>query len=177
MINFLTQFGAEKSGIGALGVDGKTFIIQLVTFIIVVLVLRKFAIKPILKLLAERREKIEAGVNLGEKMEKDKREMEKKVADALAEARKQADGIIAEASDRGRELVNEAENKAKAKAESIIKSAEERSRQDIARARKQLEGELAGLVAEATEVLLDEKIDAKKDASLIDKALKGTSRG
>ena len=45
-----------------------------------------------------------------------------------------------------------------------------------ARARKQLEGELAGLVADATEAVIDEKIDAKKDAQLIERALKGKEK-
>lgn len=173
MFNLLAQFGAEKSGIGALGVDGKSFVVQLITFIIVILILRKWAIKPILKLLAQRRETIEKGVTLGEKMQKDEAEMEQKVAKALADARKEADGIISDASERGRELVTEAEAKAKQKAEAIIKSAEDRAQQDIVRARRELEGELAGLVSEATEVIIDEKIDKTKDSSLIEKALKG----
>lgn len=175
MFNLITQFGAEKSGIGALGVDGKQFIIQLITFVIVILILRKWAIKPILRVLQERREKIEQGVSLGEKMQKDEAEMEKKVAEALREARHEADKIISDASDRGRGIISDAEAKAKDKAEGIISNAEDRIKQDTARARKELEGELASLVADATETIVEEKIDAKKDASLIDKALKGAS--
>lgn len=176
MLNLFTQFGAESSGISALGVNGKQFIIQLITFVIVILVLRKFAIKPILKVLQQRRETIEQGVSLGEKMKKDEAELEKQVAKALAEARTEADKIIADASDRGREVIAEAEEKAKQKAEGIIASAEDRIRQDTVRARRQLEGELSTLIAEATEAVVDEKVDAKKDAVLIDRALKGAAK-
>lgn len=176
MYSLLTQFGAEQSGVGALGVDGKSFIVQLITFIIVILVLRKWAVKPMLKILQDRRETIEKGVSLGEKMQKDEAEMEQKVAKALQAARQQADGIIADAGDRGRQTIADAEAKAKQKAEAIIASAEDRAKQDIKRARRGLEAELAGLVSEATEVIIDEKVDAKKDSALIDRALKGAAK-
>lgn len=172
----LTQFGDSSSGIAALGLNGWSFLVQLITFVIAYLILRKWAFKPILKMLKERREMIEKGVSLGEKMQKEEAEMEKKVAAALHEARTEADKIIGDASDRGRGIVSDAEAKAKEKSEGIIASAEDRIRQDTARARKELEGELASLVADATEAIVEEKVDAKKDASLIDRALKGASK-
>lgn len=169
----ITQFGDSSSGIGALGLNLASFLIQLGTFIIAFLVLRKWAFKPILKVLNERRETIEQGVSLGERMKKEQAEMEQKVAEAMRGARSEADKIIAEASDRGRQIIADAEAKAKEKSENIITSAEERISQDIKLARSNLEKELVGLVAEATEAIIDEKVDIKKDASLIDKALKG----
>lgn len=173
MLGLITQFADSSSGIGALGLNLTSFLIQLGTFIIAFLVLRKWAFKPILEVLRQRRETIEQGVALGEKMQKDQAEMEQKVAQALHEARVQADKIVAEASNRGRQAVAEAEAKAKEKSEAIIASAEERIDQNIKIARGKLEKELSGLVAEATEAVIGEKVDAKKDASLIDKALKG----
>lgn len=173
MVGIITQFGDSSSGIGALGLNLSSFLIQLGTFIIAFLVLRKWAFKPILKVLNERRETIEKGVSLGEQMQKDQAEMEAKVAEALRAARVEADKIIADASDRGRQAVAEAEAKAKEKAEAIINSGQERIEQDVKLARDRLEKEMAGLVAEATEAVTGEKIDTKKDAGLIDKALKG----
>jgi F-type H+-transporting ATPase subunit b len=175
VINTLhTQFGAEEaSGLGALGVDGKAFIIQLITFVLAYLVLRRFAFGPILKVLRERRDTIESGVKLGEKMQKDQAAMEAKVEKALHEARTQADSIIASAQDAGQQVVKEAEDKARAKAAGILKEAELRIEQETARARKQLEKELVSLISDATEAIIDEKVDAKKDAALIERALKG----
>ncbi|HET7529128.1 MAG TPA: F0F1 ATP synthase subunit B [Candidatus Saccharimonadales bacterium] len=169
----ITQFGDSSSGIGALGLNLTSFLIQLGTFIIAFWVLRKWAFKPILKVLNERRETIEQGVTLGERMKKEQAEMEQRVAEALQGARQEADKIIADASDRGRQIIADAEAKAKEKSEGIIASAEERISQDVKLARSNLEKELVGLVAEAAEAIIDEKVDAKKDASLIDRALKG----
>lgn len=173
MISIFTQFGDSSSGIGALGLNLSAFLIQLGTFVIAFLVLRKWAFRPILNVLKERREMIEKGVSLGEKMQKEQAEMEQKVAKALRDARDEADKIIADASSRGRQVITEAESKAKEKSEMILTSAEERIDQDMKAARIKLEKELAGLVADATEMIIGEKVDAQKDASLIDKALRG----
>lgn len=179
MLNNITSLAASEtsaSGLSALGVDARAFLIQLITFVLVFFVLKKYAFKPILKVLAERRETIEAGVALGEEMRREKAELEKKTDNILQDARKQADEIIATANDAGREAIKEAETKAGAKADAIVDEAHRRIDQDAARVRKQLESELVGLVADATEAIIEEKIDAKKDDALIKRALKESAK-
>jgi len=168
----ITQFADSTSGIGALGLDLKALVIQLISFLLAFWVLKRFAFKPILKIMDERRKTIEAGVNLGEQMKKDQAALEAKVAQALQKARQEADGIIAGAQETSRQTVREAEEAARTKAQTIIDAAEDRIKSDTQRARKQLEGELVSLISDATEAIIGEKVDAKKDAQLIDKALK-----
>lgn len=168
----LTQFGDSSSGIGALGLDGKALIIQLISFVLAFLVLKKWAFGPIVRMMDARRETIEKGVNLGEKMQKEQVEFEKKVASALADARKEADAILADAHSQARDAIHEAEEKAREKAENIVAEAQERIDQQTAQARQKLEKELVGLIADATEAVVGEKVDAQKDAALINKALK-----
>ncbi|HEX7368538.1 MAG TPA: ATP synthase F0 subunit B, partial [Candidatus Saccharimonadales bacterium] len=92
MITAIAQFGDSASGIGALGVDGKAFIIQLVSFIIAFLVLKKWAFGPIVQMMERRRKTIESGVSLGEEMKKEQTALEARVETALRDARRQADG-------------------------------------------------------------------------------------
>jgi F-type H+-transporting ATPase subunit b len=169
----LTQFAEGSSGLGSLGIDGKAFIIQLITFALAFWVLKRFAFKPIAQMLEQRRKTIEEGVSLGEQMKKDKAALEAKVTEELAKARTEADGIIASANDSARQAIREAEDKAGAKAAVIIKEGEEHAANEMARARKKLESEIVGLVSDATEAIIGEKVDATKDAQLIDRALKG----
>ena len=178
MSSLLTQFGADSaaSGIGALGIDWKALVIQLITFGLAYLVLRKYAFGPIMKVMNERRETIDKGVSLGEQMQKRQAESEAEVAKRLAEARTEADGIVAAANEEARATVAGAEEKARTKAEGIIAEAEGRIAQDTALARRKLEKELVGLIGEATEAIIDEKVDSRKDAELIDKALRGAAR-
>jgi F-type H+-transporting ATPase subunit b len=167
-----TQFGDSSSGLGSLGLDGKAFLIQLVTFLLAFWILKRYAFGPIAKVMDQRRKTIEDGVLLGEQMKKEKADLDDKMADELAKARSEADGIIAQAQDTSRGIVRDAEDKASEKAAGILKAADERIAADTKRARKQLEGELVGLISDATEAIIDEKVDAKKDAQLIDRALK-----
>lgn len=175
MIAPVSHFAESTSGIAALGIDWKAFIIQLITFLLAFWILKRYAFGPITKYMNERRQTIEAGVKLGEQMRQERAALEAKVSAELARARKQADQIVADAQDNGRQLVRDAEAKANEKAGYILAEARDRTEQDVARARKQLEAELINLVADATEAIIDEKVDAAKDAKLIDKALKGQS--
>ena len=169
------NFAAESSssGLSALGVDVKAFIIQLITFGLVFLVLKRYAFKPILKVLNERRETIESGVRLGDEMRKEKSKLAGEIEAKMHQARQQADEIISGAQESGRQVVRDAEEKARDKAARIVDEAEGRLVQDVARARKQIEAEVINLIADATEVIIQEKVDPKKDAQLMERALKG----
>lgn len=173
MILPLNTFGdVSSSGLGALGVNGGDFLIQIITFVIVLLILKKFAFKPILKIMDERRKLIDNGVKLGEQMKIKSAKLEDEISEKLREARASADKIISDAQQDARELVQSAEENAKQKVDQISAEAQERIKRETAQARKQLEGELVGLISEATEAIIDEKVDIKKDAELIDKALR-----
>lgn len=172
IVTALTQFGDSSSGVGALGINAQAFLIQLATFLLAFLILKRFAFKPILKVLRERRELIESGVTLGEKMRQQEVELEQKVSAALHSARKQADEIVSQAEDQARQTVQAAEDKARDKAAGVMAEAERRIAQDTVRARKNLEGDIVGLISDATEAIIEEKVDSRKDAALIDKALK-----
>lgn len=171
---FVAQFG-EASGPAALGINGQAFLIQLITFLIVFLILKKWAIKPIIKLLNARRELIESGVELGEKMRAEKAQAEERASQTLHKARAQADQIVADAQAEAKQKVAAAEETAAKRADGIVKQAHEQIKQAADRERKRLEREVVGLVSEVSEAIIHEKVDAKKDAALIDRALKGRS--
>lgn len=163
----------EASGIGALGISPQAFLIQLITFVIVFMLLKRFAFKPITKLLVERRQVIDDGVRMGLKMEKEKEKLDEKVAAALKDARHEADQIIAAAHKESREIIRDAEKAAQTKANALLADVEERAKEDAAQARKHLEKELIGLVGEATEAVVGVKVDTKRDTEIVKNVLKG----
>lgn len=169
----ITNFASEAAGGNALGISGSAFLIQLVTFGLAFWVLKKYAFGPILAVLAKRRATIEAGVQLGEEMRKERAAVQEKSEAALKAARAKADGIVADAEAAARDRIRQSEEEAARKAAVIVKEGQARGEQEVVRARKAFQGELVGLVSDATEAIIDEKVDAKKDAQLIDRALKG----
>lgn len=178
MINILlfaseTASGSGESPLAALGVDFKSFLFQLITFLFVFLLLKKFAFKPISKLLAERRKTIDDGVRMGLRMEKEKAKLDEDVKKTMREARVEADKIIATGHKEAREILREAEKSAQRKADVMLTDAQARIDEEQRQAKRKLEKDIVGLVSEATETIVHEKVDPKKDAELIDKAIKG----
>lgn len=171
LLTFIGSKFAAEGGIATLGVDGKALILQIITFLIVYWLLKRFALSKIIAALEQRRETIDKGVTLGREMEAEKADLEQKVQARLREARKEADKILASAHQEAGELLKDAEATASRKAEQIVNEAHARIDDELKKARKGLEQDMLDLVAEATEVIIDEKLDAKKDQSLINKAL------
>lgn len=168
----LTMFGSEEVSGGILGFSMQAFVIQLITFIFVFLLLKKFAFKPIVAMLEKRRQTIEDGVLLGEKMEKRMKNLENESEKVIREARHEADRIIGNAHKETREIAHKAEKSTKAKADAMLKEAGQQIEEDSDRARRSLEKDIVGLVSEVTEAVVHEKVDAKKDSELIDTVLK-----
>ena len=176
MFNFVTQFAAEEaeaSGFEALGFDPKAFLIQLVTFLLVFYILKRFAFGKIVEMLETRRKTIEEGVGLTAKMREEKEKLEKEIALKRAEARREADQVIAASQAQTAGIIKEAEDAAKEKAERILADAKQKIEDETARAKRDLEREMVDLVIEATEAVTRQKLDAKKDNQLIADALKG----
>lgn len=171
-IFFAAETAEGGSPLAALGVDLKSFIFQIITFILVFWLLKRFAFTPISRMLAERRKVIDDGVRMGLRMEKEKEKLDEEVAKTVREARHEADRIIANAHKDAREVVREAEKAAKHRAEVMLADAQERIEEESRQAKRKLEKDIVGLVSEATEAIVHEKVDTKKDAELIDKALK-----
>lgn len=161
---------AEETGI--LGFSVQSFIIQLITFVLVFALLKKFAFDRIVKLLDERHKVIDAGVRHGQQMKAEREKFEKEISQTARDARHQADEIIGDAQKEARDIIREAEKAANKKSENILKDTEARIAEEVEQAKRRLEKDVASLVSEATEALVEEKVDAKKDADLIDKAIK-----
>jgi F-type H+-transporting ATPase subunit b len=157
---------------GILGLSLEAFIIQIITFVLVFLLLKKFAVNRIVAILDKRHQVIETGVKHGLEMEKERTRLEKETAKIIREARHDADAIISDAQKEGRELIREVEKSVHKKTEIMLADAEARINEESDQARRKLEREIAGLVSEATEAVVEEKVDAKKDADLIDRAIK-----
>ena len=166
----------EAEGIAALGLDPIAIGAQLVTFLLLFWIVRKFALQGIVNNLQKRHDDINRGLHLTAELDKQKAELDKRVEDMLRAARKDADKVIAEAQTESSKISQAAEVTAGKKAEEIIKVAEGKIERDIAEARKGLRTEMAGLVTEATEAILGQKLDATSDRKLVEEYLKGAMK-
>lgn len=175
MSNYLAA-ADDLQGIGALGIDPWAILAQGVTFLVLFIIIKKFALEKIVSMLQERHKKIDSGVRLGMKMEQEFEQLQQKIEAELQKARQGADGILSEAHQESNQIIKAAEDKAAAKVNQMMSDAEAKITHDMEQAKSALKKELVGLVAEATEVVLEEKLDDQKDMQLIERALQKVAK-
>ena len=101
---------------------------------------------------------------------------EAKAEEVVTKARSQADEALAEAKKTAASYITASEANAAERAALIIKDAQASLNEEREKLRQELRKELAILVADATEKVIDERLDINKDMSLIERALRGISR-
>jgi F-type H+-transporting ATPase subunit b len=153
--------------------DIGTIFWMLLMFIIVLIVLRKFAWKPILNALHNREQSIEDSLRSADKA---KKEMEKLQADnekIMAEARKDRDKMLKETKKTSERILNEAKDKAGEESKKIIKTARQQIENEKDAAIADIRDQVAELSVEIAEKILQEKLkDDKAQQELMEKLLK-----
>ncbi len=144
------------------GWNWKLFLSQVISFVIVVLLLRRFAYKPILAILEERRRKIEEGQLNAEKIKKELAEAEKRYQEILAKANADAQKMIDEARESAAHLSERKQQEAITAAEQIIAKAQEAAAIEHERTMESLKHELGRLVVETT-AKVTEKVLTQED--------------
>src|SRR5213082_2590711 len=122
------------------------FLSQVISFVIVALLLRRFAYKPILAVLEERRRKIEEGQINAEKIKKELAEAEKRYQEIVAKANADAQRMIDDARESAAHLSERKQQEAIASAEQIVAKAKESAALEHERQMHTLKRELGRLV-------------------------------
>lgn len=165
-----------SEGIGALGLSLPAIIASAITFLVLFIVVKKYALTGIVANLEKRENDISRGLHLTSEMDKKAAELETTVEKTMKAARVEADAILADAKTETGKIIQAAEESANRRAEEIMKTAEGKIESDISNARDELKGEMAGLITEATEAILSQKLDAKSDRKLVEDYLKGAMK-
>jgi F-type H+-transporting ATPase subunit b len=137
----------------------------LVSFIILYLILRKFAWGPILAAVKEREESIKAALDAADNA---KKEMENLKADnekILNEAKTERETMLKEAREMKSKLISDAENEAKAKAKTMVEAAKTAIQNEKNSAMNELKNTVVDLSVGIAEKLISEEL-ADKDRQL-----------
>ncbi len=175
---FPVLFAAEthSSGLGALGISLPALIFELINFAILFWVLRRYAYKPILGALERRRKTIEDSLKAAAEAQAEKAAISEQRTKILAEAKSHAAEIISEARLEAEKKKNGIISEAESSAEHIIEQAKRETTRQLEAARKELASEARTLVVAATSRLIEEKLDEKRDAALLEKAFVAAGR-
>ncbi|MDP6679317.1 MAG: F0F1 ATP synthase subunit B [Verrucomicrobiota bacterium] len=150
------------------GVNAPLFISQLVAFIIVALLLKKFAYKPVLDMLEQRKARIAEAEANAEKIKAELAETQAERDKVMAEANQKAEKLIADAKEAARQVGEAEGQKAVKQAEEIIRKAREATEADRDRMMTELRAEVGRLVVETTAKVSGKVLTAEDQQRLID---------
>ena len=144
------------------GVDWPHLLAQIISFSIVCILLHRFAYKPILKILEERRLQIAQGIAETEKIRAELAQAEAKCRDMILRANGEATKLIEEAHTAAGRVQQQETQKAVAAAEQILSKSREAAAQEHARMLTELKREVGQLVVQ-TATMLTGRILTKED--------------
>jgi F-type H+-transporting ATPase subunit b len=107
------------------GIDLPYLMAQIISFAIVAFLLYKFAFKPVLATIEERQAKIEEGLNYADEMKSKLADAEEQHTARIKEASLEAQQIIHEARETGKEMIDRQSQEATERAEQMIAIAEQ----------------------------------------------------
>jgi F-type H+-transporting ATPase subunit b len=148
------------------------FLSQVISFTIVAFLLRRFAYKPILAVLEDRRRRIEEALLNAEKIKKELAEAQKRYAQILAKANADAQKMIDEARESSAHLAEREQREAIAAAEQIIAKAREAAALEHERTMESLKRELGRLVVDTTAKVTGKVLTSEDQRRLQEEALR-----
>jgi len=170
LINFLLLYsGGEKGGL--LDVNPGLIFWTIITFLILLFILKKTAWKPILQALKEREDNIRASLEKAEQARKEAEEILEKNRKNLSEAEEQVKKIIEEGREYASKLRNEIISRANVEAQKMLENAKQEIENKKQEALIELKGIVADLSIQAAEKILEETLDKEKHKKLVEKLI------
>jgi F-type H+-transporting ATPase subunit b len=142
------------------GVDWSHLIAQIISFSIVCVLLHRFAYKPVLKMLEQRRQQIAQGLADTKQIAAELARTESQRQEIMLQANANATRLIEEARTAARQVHQEETQKAIAAAEKIIARSHEAATQEYARMLIELKREVGMLVVQATTTVVGKTLTA-----------------
>ncbi|MDA0714404.1 MAG: F0F1 ATP synthase subunit B [Bacteroidetes bacterium] len=143
------------------------------SFLIVFMLLKKYAWKPILNGLKQREDNIESALRSAKEAKEEMARLKANNEDLLKEARNERDLMLKEAKEIKDKLVSTAESEARVKADAIVAKAMEDIELEKKAAVNELKNQVAAFSLEIAEKVVRQKLgDQKAQSDLVDSLVK-----
>tara|TARA_B100000900_G_scaffold52342_1_gene38652 strand:+ start:5548 stop:6045 length:498 start_codon:yes stop_codon:yes gene_type:complete len=149
------------------------FFWQSLIFIGLILLLRKFAWKPILDAVNERETSIKDAINAAKEAKKEIATIKEDNQKVLKEARAERESLLKKARSEGANIVTQAKDEAKAEADKIIAQAQESIQNEKRAALIELKNQVAQISLDIAEKVIDSELESKeKQSKLVNQFIK-----
>lgn len=151
--------------------DPGLFIWTIITFLVLVTLLAKFAWRPLLAALDSRQETIRKSLDDAQQARQELERLNKESAEIIRAARVEAESIISRSRVDGERLREELKQKARAEADHIVRNAERQIQLETGRALQQIRKEAVDLSVMIASKIIQRNISKEDNERLIADAL------
>lgn len=141
--------------------------IQILAFLVMLWILKRFGWQPLLNLLDERQKKIRAEFDSIAAQKEEVQKLVENYKDKLKEVEENSRHKIQEAIKEGRKIAKEIQEEAQTHAKMIFSKAQLEADKEIVKAKKQLKNDLIHIIIATVEKILQEKLDESTHNKLI----------
>jgi F-type H+-transporting ATPase subunit b len=152
--------------------DPGLFIWTIVTFLVLLALLAKFAWTPLLAALDARQNAIRKSLDDAQQAKEELERLHVESGQIIQRARNDAEAIIAQSRSDGDRLREELKQKARAEADHIVKNAERQIQLETSRALEQIRHEAIDLSVMIASKIIKRNLSKEDNEKLIDEALK-----
>ncbi len=155
----------------ALGINVPGLIGQIVSFIILLVLLSKFAYRPIVNMLDQRAERIRESLEAAESVRREANEAEQRLQVQMDAARQEGQALIGQAERLGEQIKEGARQEARQQAEAILAKAQAELQVERETTLAALRREFADIAILAAEKVINESLDKERHKRLIDNVM------
>jgi len=160
-----------------LGINPWMLLAQIVSFLLLLFILRAVGYKPIQKILQERQERIQKGLEDARAAEETRARIEAEREEILARARAEAEEMVAEARRRSQEEREKLLAQAREEAERIRATARQEAEAERAQLLGQMREQIVALAMVAAHKLVGEALDEQRQRALVAAFFSGVREG
>lgn len=154
-----------------LGINTGYLLSQIVNFLLLLFILQRFAYKPVLRMLNERRERIKTAMEEAEEARRKAAQAEEEYQRRIEEARKEAEAIISRAEEQATQLRGEILAQAQEEARALRQKAEAEIELLRRQALAGVQEQIADLAILAASKVIGQSLDEKGHRRLISEFL------
>ena len=163
--------GAQSEQNPLVKLDPGLFIWTVLTFVLLLTVLAKFAWKPLLLMLDERNKSIEESLLSAEKARKELENINQESESILMKAKTEAQSIVGEAKSAADNMKEDIVLKARSEAEGQLEKAKIQINVEKDKAMAEIRGEVVNLSIHVAEKIIKKNISKEENVELIKKSL------
>ena len=152
--------------------DGWTFLAQICNLMIQLVIFKKFLLKPIKQVVADRKAKADSEIADAQKLRTEAEAMKAEYEQNLQNARTEANQIVATAQKTATARSEEIVGEARAQAAALKQKAEADIAQERKKAVNEVKDEIGGIAMEIASKVVEREISEKDHKDLIDEFIK-----